>query len=53
MLCSDFIMPNCACGNVRPPWKYTAYGGFIGPSALSSIDEPDTKAPAAIITLLS
>ena len=35
---------------VRPPWKYTAYGGLIGPSALSSMEEPCTKAPAAMMT---
>ncbi len=46
-------MPSLACGQVRPPWKNTLYGSFIGPSAESSIDEPETKAPAAMITCAS
>ena len=29
------------------------YGGLIGPSALSSMEDPCTKAPAAMMTSLS
>mgnify|MGYP004672684173 CR=1 FL=1 len=49
----SIITPSFACSQVSPPWKYTAYGGFIGPSAESSMEDPCTNAPAAIITWLS
>ena len=38
--CRDIKIPSFAWYQVSPPWKYTAYGGLIGPSALSSIEEP-------------
>ena len=40
------VLGSCGMNN-------TAKGGLIGPSALNSMEEPDTKAPAAMITLLS
>ena len=35
-----FNVPILEWSKVSPPWKYTLYGGFIGASALSSIEEP-------------
>ena len=51
--CTLMRMPSFAWCHVRPPWKYTAYGARIGPSADSSIDEPCTNAPAAMTTSAS
>ena len=51
--CKDIMTPSFACSQVSPPWKYTAYGSFTGPSAESSIEDPCTNAPAAIMTWLS
>ena len=50
IFCRLIIIPSFAWYHVSPPWKYTAYGGRIGPSAESSIDEPCTNAPAAMMT---
>lgn len=46
-----FSSANMPCSRVKPPCKYAIYGSLIGPSQLSSMDDPCTKHPAAIITL--
>ena len=48
--CKLIKIPSFAWYHVSPPWKYTAYGGRMGPSAESSMEEPCTNAPAAITT---
>lgn len=49
--CAASIIPILPLWKLRPPCIHTAKGSRSGASAEISIDEPDVKAPAAMITL--
>lgn len=52
-ICIAFKTPSFPYSYVSPPCKNAIYGFLIGPSHDSSIDDPCTKLPLAIIILSS
>ena len=52
IFCRLIIIPSFAWYHVSPPWKYTAYGGRIGPSAESSMELPLVKSAGVLLILL-